>query len=110
MNKHFYKVCFFPFGQKIKVLSGMSYDIRRTLDESVLSYSGLIRSSLDADAPEGYEFEYGKYSTENNLELLSARENSSKVISENIKSVSSDDSKTDSSLPVPPLDNSSSAS
>lgn len=77
-----FSVSFKPFGEKIKVISGLSYDIRRTLTESVLSYQDLLRTSVDDLAPDDYEFEFGRYSTENNIDLLNARDNTSRLIRE----------------------------
>lgn len=84
MDNRFVKLTpkFRCFGEKIKVISGLSYDIRRTLTESVLSYQDLLRTSVDDLAPDDYEFEFGRYSTENNIDLLNARENTSRLIRE----------------------------
>lgn len=82
MDKRFSSnnTCFRSFGEKIKVISGLSYDIRKTLTDNVLSYQDILRSSVDDLAPDDFEFEYGRYSSENNIDLLIARDNTARII------------------------------
>ena len=70
------------FGEKIKVIGHLSYDLRKALTDNVLTIQQFAKPSLDDLAPEDFEFEYGRYSTENNLDLLRARETTRRIIVE----------------------------